>query len=117
MPAPVAVYVVAAIAGVAAVIAFKEVPFSFTFLIRHTPFHPLSKHITDPFSSSSSNPTLHPPSIVGQRIGSKNVVLDAGPELSPFLCPLLEGLGMEIIGTAPVLMRGKGLLQEKITLN
>lgn len=58
MPGPVAVYVVAAIAGFAAVVAFKEVPFSFTPLSYLTSiFTRLLKPLTDGFFSLSSNHT------------------------------------------------------------
>lgn len=66
MPAPVAVCVVAAIAGVAAVIAFHEVIF---FLISYSP--------TNLLFSLSMNPTSPPQSSVGQRTFSLIVVLAA----------------------------------------
>ncbi|KAG2361262.1 hypothetical protein BDR07DRAFT_1486139 [Suillus spraguei] len=69
MPVPVMVCVFTAIATVATVIAFHQVIF---FLISSS--FVLNSNTT--LFSSSMNPTLHPPSSVGQRTSSPNVELD-----------------------------------------
>lgn len=92
MPAPVAVCVVAAIAGVAAVIAFHEV----ILYLSKTPHSGFTRfQPSNLLCSSSLNLTLPLLLSVGQRTSSPTVVLDA--EIL-FLCNQPEDLGIETQG-------------------